>query len=272
MIPALASTIIALLVFLVIGVAQPDFGELSSWVDDVIVRDPNLPGAIYNGAIRPFWEQRSSYNVVLWTMGIELWGSFLVYLFCFGQRYIRSIVCVLGAALAILAAGIFDPRLAFGLSCFMIGLGFYKLNIRISILPLAIFVLLLGIYFSGVHNNSVFYPFAGYLFGHHGYLLINIASAPLVVLGVLSLPKVQTWLERPALVTLGKRSFAIYLIHLPVLYVSITVVELISGYQENYVIKAFAVSAAVVVLSIALAKQMYKVDQIAMRVAKKIHK
>lgn len=158
MIPALLSVVIAFSFFTIVDSNLLDQERLSRWILSLPVENPNFLDALYNGAIRPFWEQNSSYNWVLWTMGIELWGSFLVYLVCFSQRFAPVTLCYAGAITAIAIVGQFDPRLAFGLTCFVIGLAFYQFDFRIKSVPVAASTLVLGIYFAGVHNDSVSYP------------------------------------------------------------------------------------------------------------------
>lgn len=272
MIPALSSAVIAFGIFSIVDSSLLDQDHLSSWVLSLPVESPNFLNALYNGAIRPFWEQSSSYNWVLWTMGIELWGSFLVYLLCFSQRFVPVTLCYVGALIVIVIVGYFDPRLAFGLTCFVIGVAFYQFDFRIKSVHVAVLVLVLGIYFAGVHNDSVSYPLVNRFLGTHAYLLVNIASAPLIVLGVWSLRGVQDVLNKGVLIELGRRSFSIYLIHLPILYITAVGVGRVLEFSDNFNLIALLASALVVFLSVFLAKAMLKVDGLAMRMSKTVHR
>lgn len=204
-------------------------------------------------------------------MGIELWGSFLVYIFCFFQRRVSTTLCGVVVLICILGAASFDPRLAFGLTCFMVGTILHQSGIRIKSTIFAVAVLCFGLYLAGVHNHSASYPFVGQLFGHHAYLLVNIASAPLIVLGVLSLRSVQDVLEHQALVELGRRSFSIYLIHLPILYSVTAVVNYAAGYDQYFNVLALLTSAFVTFASVYLAGKMSLIDIMAMKVSKRLH-
>ncbi len=157
MIPALASCIIALIVYLTFSNSINNNTTLPDWIRSIAISNPKFSDAIYNGTISPFIFQKSSYNVVLWTMGIEFFGSILVYSFCALERKLSTLTCLALSAATIAIVSYFDPRMSFGLTCFMIGLGIFKWEIRIDNKWIAWLVLFLGLYLAGVHNNSKYY-------------------------------------------------------------------------------------------------------------------
>lgn len=271
MIPALASVLIAYLLMSNVTLNLSSKDNLPSWLEDLIVIDPNFRSAIFSGSVSAFLNSENFYNPVLWTMGVELWGSYLVYVFCYFQARMKTYICTIVAACTLTFIYTLEAELALGLSCFMIGLVFYQLKLVISSYIVAIGVLLSGIYLAGIHNDSPSYPFAPPIFGQAAYYYLNILSAPLIVLGVLSLGQAQRLLRHPHLIELGKRSFAIYLIHLPIFYIVTSCINTYLGFATQYEAKAILTSAICVVLSVKLSKVMLKVDHLAIKVSKHLN-
>ena len=92
MIPALFSSIVAFILFSFVDyqdISHPllvgPFSDGSLWGSEAVYGnfDYTFEEALLSGAIDEFFLSGSSlYNPVLWTMKIELIGSFLIYLLC----------------------------------------------------------------------------------------------------------------------------------------------------------------------------------------------
>ncbi|WP_268237283.1 acyltransferase family protein [Franconibacter daqui] len=78
-IPATASCIFC---WLVLSNETPGRELLSAWIQSYTVASPSFLNALYSGAVSAFFGDGSAYNPVLWTMKIELLGSFLTYFIC----------------------------------------------------------------------------------------------------------------------------------------------------------------------------------------------
>jgi len=77
MIPELTSCLIAFVFFLIFDVTSPN---LSERINKYGAGEYSFSGAIYSGLIDVFFVSgQSAYNPVLWTMKIELIGSFVIY-------------------------------------------------------------------------------------------------------------------------------------------------------------------------------------------------
>ena len=88
MIPALVSCILAIIL---LGLGDISHPALSGPFKDVRNFDYTFGGAVFSGAIDSFvLSGRSLYNPVLWTMKIELIGSFLVYVLCINSVVPKS--------------------------------------------------------------------------------------------------------------------------------------------------------------------------------------
>ncbi|MDB4687551.1 acyltransferase [Akkermansiaceae bacterium] len=122
MLPALASCLIAFVVFQTTTISSP---HLSDWINEYGSFPSSLTGAIHSGAVDVFFfSGRSSYNWVLWTMKIELIGSFVIFLLCLNRTVVKVpfFVLVVAAIISIsIVTGFMDPRLGLGLISFLGG-------------------------------------------------------------------------------------------------------------------------------------------------------
>jgi len=84
MLPSLASCVLAYFILHYLPVSKL---HLSEWSDEYGRFAISLTDAIWNGAVQVFLYGESPYNTVLWTMQIELIGSFFIFLLC----YLRNI-------------------------------------------------------------------------------------------------------------------------------------------------------------------------------------
>ncbi|MPW44016.1 acyltransferase family protein [Acinetobacter guerrae] len=214
-IPALGSCI---LLWAALQFSDIDSSQVQYWLKVLATQDIGFAQAVYEGTIGSFLFAESSLNWVLWTMQVELLGSFLL----FGLLYIYSLDKRLFLPLVLLfpTTSIFfqSQELYLGLLCFLIGslIYFYGQVIRSSIF--AIFLLALGLYLAGVHNNSSAYYWIYSLVGERTYEYCNFVAGILIVYSILMNPMLSKKLDNRVCVYLGKLSFSIYLLHLLLMY------------------------------------------------------
>ena len=171
------------------------------------------------------YDQRLSYNPVLWTMEVELKGSFLSFAFLalFGARVRRwffylvlvlifwktyYLSFVLGVGLSDLACSTEGKRLWQKLAPLR--------TVTWSILGLGIF---LSSYIPGGRNEMFHWLDFSYFVACQvdTEALYHILGAACLVYGVLQTPFLKHLLAKPYLVLAGKYSFALYLVHVPVI-------------------------------------------------------
>ena len=229
MLPALASVLLCF-ILIKLHAAHIDSAALitqSPWLKGAWHFDANILDALYNGTVGIFMHGSSNYNNVLWTMMNEFIGSFLVFgcAMLFGTSKYRWIPYT--ALLLITFNTLF---IAFVIGMILADLhstGFIKkLKLRYT-LPL----LALGIFFGGYPNGEVEGTIYGFLQPHildtlhldYYNLYWTIGAALLVFLAVFSRGVAST-LRRPKISILGKYTFSLYLVHIPILYVFTTFV------------------------------------------------
>jgi peptidoglycan/LPS O-acetylase OafA/YrhL len=175
------------------------------------------------------------YNLVLWTMPVELWGSCIVFgagLTLLQARWRTAVLAVLALILwgAVPGSG---PALAI----FVGGAALASCRVRIPVaMGLAVAGLALGSY-----NRAR-------LFGLPPGLDTSLHSlgALLLVAGVLHAPALQRMLAAGWLLRLGRISFALYLVHQPVIFAlgaAVFVALAPSGYTRAAVVSLAAVLA-----------------------------
>ncbi|MGS8551446.1 hypothetical protein, partial [Salmonella enterica] len=96
-----------------------DLVNVSSWFSDIIYKDYNLWDGIFYGGVQSFIYGTAKYNPVLWTMQIELIGSFLLFAFCYFNIF-NGIIRVISS---ILLLNLFEMNvyLFLGLVSFIMG-------------------------------------------------------------------------------------------------------------------------------------------------------
>lgn len=214
-IPALGS---CLLLWFALQFSDIDSSHVQYWFKALATQNISFSQAIYEGTIGSFLFAESSLNWVLWTMQVELLGSFLL----FGLLYIYSLDKRLFLPLVLLfpTTAIFfkSQELFLGLLCFLVGslIFLYARVIRSSVL--ATLLLLLGLYLAGAHNTSSAYQWIYALLGKKTYDYCNFVSGILIVYSVLMSPMLSQKLDNRICVYLGKLSFSIYLLHLLLMY------------------------------------------------------
>jgi peptidoglycan/LPS O-acetylase OafA/YrhL len=259
MIPALFSCVLAFILLSFIETSHPLlFGPFSE-LDSV---DYTFGGALYSGAIDVFFlSGHSVYNPVLWTMKIELIGSFIVYLLCINSAILRTRVLPLLIVLiiaALVATNTIEHRLGLGLMCF-IGGYFFKIYGAYVSSTKSIILLLIGLYLAGAHNDSLSYGFIENFLGKYTYALCNFLSGFIIVYAVIFGIKINKIFSLPLPVFMGKVSFSVYLIHFPI--ISTRGVYLFGVLYESfssYVMSAFLTSFITIILTYGCSVIFYK--------------
>jgi peptidoglycan/LPS O-acetylase OafA/YrhL len=160
------------------------------------------------------------YNNALWTMQIELIGSFLVFGFLalFGQIRRRWVVYGL---LAMLLWRTYYPAFLIGMALSDWSAGEHRRGRRLSS-PGGLWLIALGLLLGSAPQPGPVPSLVGGLTqnvvaGDLGFTLFQICAAGLIVSGLVLTPKAQALLGRRPMRYLGRISFSLYLVHLLVL-------------------------------------------------------
>lgn len=189
-----------------------------------------------------------SYNNVLWTMSIELKGSFLVLGFlalCGGlrHRWAAYIVMII----------IVHRTLGEKYCCFLVGIALCDLYVcgyttgRVA----AIVLIVAGLTLGGL--TPTWTAKCGWSISKEVYVNCPWVGASLLLAGVAASSAVQRCLSVRPLVFLGKVSFPLYLVHLPVLYSAGAGVYCLLHVSLGHMGACAAASATTVIVSLALA-------------------
>ena len=267
MIPALFSCVVAFVVYTVISSLAPP-QHLSPWFYNQLVISPNLLDSIKSGAIDAFFLGKSSYNNVLWTMSIELSGSFLIYLFMYLNKHInKAISSALFLSTIILIAPI-STKYAGGFFCFWVGFTIYITDYKIRGFWLSLSALLLGLYLAGAHHGSYSYALIDFFLKQRSYLACNIFAGILIVWSIYSCETFQKLLTREWLIWLGKKSFSIYLLHMPLMILTSYLLFDLLDKQFGYDVAALLMTLSVVLLSVLAAALFSFIDDYAVILSK----
>ncbi|MER9901591.1 acyltransferase [Mesorhizobium sp. M0130] len=167
---------------------------------------------------------KSKLDPVLWTMRVELIGSYLIYfLFAFGRTALIRAASVVALGLISLFAG----GATLFVLCFCVGSMFFDHWRTILRIPAwtgwaALIVgLLLGGYpeaLAGTTYEPVGSAFEAMFGSFGGPMIARTIGAALIVLAVLRLTTLQNLLQTPPIKFLGAISFPLYLLHFPLLF------------------------------------------------------
>lgn len=245
MVPALASCILAYFAFQLFELPSallPDYGDFSS----------SLIGAIYSGVIDVFFlSGQSLYNPVLWTMKIELIGSFIIFFLCFNKIKIKlpylSTLFIITTPLLVVFK-IINPDLGLGIFSFVIGYLFCIYGRMIN-KKLSFTLFFIGLYLAGAHNESLSYLPIISILGNMTYKLCNFASGFFIVYAIIFNKEFNTLLSGNLGVFMGKVSFSVYLIHMPILAtLGVFTFNIFFDYFNQYAVAAI-LSSIVSILS-----------------------
>ncbi|SUF51397.1 Acyltransferase family [Salmonella enterica] len=199
--------------------------NVSQWFSDVIYKDFNLLDSILYGGFESFIYGTAKYNPVLWTMQIELIGSFLLFLFC----YFNVFDGVIRIVSSILLLNLFEMNvyIFLGLVSFIVGAIIYIYNIYVP-KTYNCLLLVFGLYCIGVHENSYSYSWVFYIancinssYVQYVYPFFNFCGGIIVVISIVKNDLFKSFFSFSFLILLGELSFSIYLIHLCMIYLFI---------------------------------------------------
>jgi len=269
MIPALFSTVFS---FCLLEFTDVNSVFVSSWIQAFGDFEMSLAGAIFNGSIDSFFiSGKSQYNWVLWTMQIELIGSFVIFILCFNlYKYnIKGVpVTIVIATVVLLLLKVITVMLAFGLISFVIGFYFSLYGFKISN-RIAFLLLFSGLYLAGARNNSDSYSVIEFFLGTKMYTITSFLSGSLIVYSVFFNKYLNSLFSKKMFVFLGKVSFSVYLIHLPVISVfSVFLFDKIFKHTNDYYISSIITSIISLVFIYFLSIYVYKyVDKAGMKIS-----
>ncbi len=215
MIPAVVSCIFAYILFHF----SVEKSILTKWISNYGSFDYSFINAIYSGIIESFLRGKSQYNPVLWTMKIELVGSFIVFIMCFlRHKYstIRIDLSIIMVIFFLTAFKILSASLGMGLTAFTVGYLFYLYGKNTNFL-ISISLFVFGLYLAGSHNGSLSYSALVSVLGQKTYSLGNFLSGIIIVYSVIFNSHLNTFFSKKLFVFMGKVSFSVYLIHLPII-------------------------------------------------------
>ncbi|WP_445115190.1 acyltransferase family protein [Acinetobacter sp. WZC-1] len=261
MIPALVSCVLTWLVFSLVKI---DSGPVNSWLKIYITQDFTLKHAVYEGTIGSFFFAESDTNWVLWTMTIELLGSFALFLLIYLYQLKKILFLIGSVAVACLTWYWRGEGFSLGVLSFIAGIYIYLYGRRLS-LSVAAPMLLFGLYLAGAHNSSESYGWIYRLMGERTYEYCNFFAGILIVYSILMSRQLSAQLDRKPLIWLGKLSFSVYLLHLLLIYlVCLPVFNALLAIGMHYV-SAAVLASVLSILVMLLSADVYSrlVDQFA---------
>jgi peptidoglycan/LPS O-acetylase OafA/YrhL len=179
---------------------------------------PGVFEALLQGGVMAFLRGECFYNSSLWTMHFELLGSVIVW----GSLLVGRFVGVRhGSVLAFLIALVAALLIHLLLVAFVCGLGVAFWGRRIKVLPVTCFVLLLiAVYFFGWIVSAGHYAWLGWFWARptaEHLWLASMGASVLLMISVMNLPPVSSVVCSTCARWLGRLSFPLYLIHVPVI-------------------------------------------------------
>jgi peptidoglycan/LPS O-acetylase OafA/YrhL len=223
MLPALVSVMIA---WFFIGIHASHVVDANAIIKNTDLTfswalNANFWDALYEGTVGIFSGNAINYNPVTWTMLYEFVGSLTVFAFCllFGKSSRRWVMYII-----LLVVTIQTWYLAFALGMILADLYVNRAHV-FNNKPLGALMMIVGLFFggyvAGANVKGTIYEtltVRGWQMGQSRALFLSV-GAFLVIAAILSLPKLQDWLGHKRVSILGRYTFALYLVHLPLLYV-----------------------------------------------------
>lgn len=270
MIPALGSCLLIWLCFKFIYI---DSHAVGGWLQAYVTQTFTLKHAIYEGTIGSFFFAESDTNWVLWTMNIELFGSFTLFILLYLYSFKKNVFFIASIVLPCLAYYWKGEGFFWGILCFVIGIYFYLYG-RTLKTSTSILIFILGLYLAGAHNTSMAYAWIYRILGENTYEYCNVFAGILIVYSVLMGKKLSEMLDKRPLVWLGKLSFSIYLLHLLMVYlVCIPLFNVLLNLGTGYAFSVIIASTICILVTL-LVSDLYSryVDQFAIDVGNRLTK
>lgn len=230
LVPLVVATNILSATFVLLGLYQD-----RSWFGTGVF-DPDtqvIRSALIDGLFTTFFHGSARFNTVLWTMHYELFGSFAAYASAFILMFQRSLalamltgatVLVLTAIFAgdggvyygMMVAGVLIARIYMERDSLAAATAFMRpWRLPIALVTAALAIVLCG--YEGYSRPTGFYAFmAPFASPEIEPVLHGIAAVAIVALALFCEP-LRKQLARPTAALLGRLSFPLYLVHLPIL-------------------------------------------------------
>jgi len=232
--PATVSVIFAWALLSIWPTATSDLAKTiespSPWLEYTYQSDiPSFVEALRDGLIGIFAEGGSAFNNVLWTMRVELIGSVLIFgIYWIAKEPTRLVILgIVGFAL------LFYKHASY--SAFILGAilheiykrgGFDDIGVRTGVLALLVGISV-GALGEGAAERFGLPITKGALALGEATGLMPVIAAGLILFAVLTVERLSSALSVPFLQWLGRISFSLYLVHVPMLYTifSVAIVE-----------------------------------------------
>lgn len=245
-IPTFVSIVICYIVLVIFPNNSEGMSWISGWGSGI---DLSLFSALRNAIFSSVFLGDASYNWVVWTMQLELFGSFVIFfsISVIDNIYYKKTIYLI---LAFLIGINFPTKFGFGYSAFLIGAFIYYMP-SIKNRFLSYLILLIGLYLCGYHYKQSFYSWlsvfeTGYLksinvSGSFLYLMLSGCALVFValksnILNAITSNKVSVWM--------GKMSFSAYLLQMPVFFlISPISLTIRNAFSIGYTLSAFITSA-----------------------------
>lgn len=200
--------------------------------------EPSFASMMFESLVGTFLNGKSDYNPNLWTMHAELLGSFYILLICSIGRSRRE-RAVLYAIFAAYYVYDYLPLFAFGAL-----LREYAEELRNKMRPgyLALVALVVGSYFCSLPDAAPDNPLPWHvlmprIFSFDNTRYWHSIGAALIVLGVLHSPAAQRVLISNIARFLGRISFTLYLIHIPILCSLVSwLIVMLAGRHQVFIV------------------------------------
>jgi peptidoglycan/LPS O-acetylase OafA/YrhL len=226
--PVTAATLLAwaLLSAFPLPLHELRLGMHSRWIDYVYDGDlPGFPFAIYHGMVGVFREGGSKFNNALWTMKIELFGSCLLYL-AYWKKLARFRLYLLVAGLLIALVRLKPEYGAFAIGAL---LQEYRASRNFSG-RFGWGALFVGLFFGAMMQGYAVRMGLAAIDNHlftdfkpgEPHKFFQVFAATLVMYSVLSVPALRSVLSGTVCRFLGRISFGLYLVHVPIIFVGLS--------------------------------------------------
>lgn len=267
---AIPAGISCLVAFAILSIPVDTSNILGNWMQKYGASSPTLLNALYEGFLGSFIFGYINTNWVLWTMQIELIGSFVLFALLY-IYYINKKLFIPVAIISPLPFVIISPVVALGIYAFVFGIFIYLYGKKIPTI-ISILLLIAGLYFSGVNSTSNSYAIFTSILGTKTSILLNFAAGICIVYSILMNEKLSKVLDKKPLVKLGALSFSIYLLHIPLIYlIAVPIFNLILNLSNSYVFSAISSSIILIIITLFFSYFYSKyIDTLSITVANRI--
>ncbi len=219
LIPVLFSNFLVFILMKLSLFHNAEVGILSKstwWFSETWTFHPDFLGMLKESFYGVFIRDESNYNPVLWTMTYEFFGSFLVFIVAavFGsfkhRKLIYFVLCILLCRTYYMAfiAGLILSDLTFN--------GYLEF-FESKIAKLILIGLFLGSYPAGMDVSKTIYRVFLLDFLYINPMFFHILGSVCIMLAILNSKKLQRFFSTRILSFLGRISFPMYLVHLPLI-------------------------------------------------------